>query len=179
MQQSPRAASPWRTLLALVTCLSGVFPKRRLAYTICHYFGNLSRKIIQGLHTKVSTFQRDYSEKRIWPLKKSFMSIIALSLNSLPWFAKCPGFCLPHSSLFFCKCVSFAWYTCNSELMMFLYTHHAISLPRRYLPNLTPSPLLTPSDSSPFFQNGFSIPDTGISQTSTGQSIMRFCIPAD
>lgn len=30
-----------------------------LAYTISHYFGNLSRKIMLSLHIEASTFQRD------------------------------------------------------------------------------------------------------------------------
>ena len=50
---------------------SGIFPKCSLAYAICHYFGNLSRKIIQSQHLEASTFQRDHSGKQIWPMGKS------------------------------------------------------------------------------------------------------------
>ena len=102
-------------------------------------------------------------------MKKSF--VIALSLTSLPRFAKCPGLCdsspPPRSSLS-CKCMSFLCYTYNSkELIMSCTTCPAISLPGRYLPNLTPS--LFPFWLSPLFQNRCSIPDPGVSQTSTGQ----------
>ena len=61
---------------------SGIFPKCSLAYAICHYFGNLSRKIIQSQHLETSTFQRDHSRKQIWPTEKSpSVSATALSMS--------------------------------------------------------------------------------------------------
>ena len=61
---------------------SGIFPKCSLAYATCHYFGNLSRKIIQSQHLEASTFQRDHSGKQIWPMEKSpSVSATALSIS--------------------------------------------------------------------------------------------------
>ena len=103
---------------------SGIFPKCSLAYAICHYFGNLSRKIIQSQHLETSTFQRDHSRKQIWPTEKSpsvSATALSISLSLLTWFTKPP--CLfgpfPTSSAF---SLANPCHLSNSPLLFLLFS---------------------------------------------------------
>lgn len=128
-----------------------MFPQCSLAYSICRYFGNLSRKIIRSLlivclpegwfwKTEL-TNEEVYSVCHYPQCKSGFLTRLHKTLHVLA---------SAHLSSLSCKYVSLMSYSCNTESIMFLYTHHAISLLECVFP--TSSPPLSPSVSFHFWQ---------------------------